>query len=89
MKNPFEQNRGILQGITGHARLRQATKNIYAQEFLPTTQQNYDKIRTEHTNRVFRITINHPYLNISALCSCCTLRYFGVLLATSEVVLST
>ena len=40
MKNPFEQNRGILQRIAGHARLRQATTNIYAQEFVPTIVQN-------------------------------------------------
>ena len=36
MKNPIERNRGILQRIAGHARLRQATTNIYAQEFVPT-----------------------------------------------------
>ena len=40
MKNPIEQNRGILQRIAGHARLRQATTNIYAQEFVPTIVQN-------------------------------------------------
>ena len=36
MKNPFERNRGILRRIAGHARLRQGTTNIYAQEFVPT-----------------------------------------------------
>ena len=68
MKNPIEQNWGILLRIAGHARLRQATTNIYDQEFVPTKRLelilkiNIYKVGIwrgnmfEHTNRVFMIT---------------------------------
>ena len=44
-ENPFGRNRGILQRIAGHARLRRATTNIFAQEIVPTRKNANSRIR--------------------------------------------